>query len=150
MTDDSSSPAGEKRKAFPSSSGLSSGTNAPPGHGLRRSMTSVDDMATRRRRTPTRRFSSDSNAEAPPRRSSNFSETSLNEARDILNPHNRSNGPSEELSSETSSLANLSLAFALLPAIAGALFHNGQEFVTDCMLILLAGIFLYWSVTQPW
>jgi hypothetical protein len=44
----------------------------------------------------------------------------------------------------------LSLAFALLPAISGVLFKNGNAVVTDVMLLGLAGIFLHWSVTQPW
>jgi hypothetical protein len=42
------------------------------------------------------------------------------------------------------------LAFALLPAISGALFKNGSAIVTDIMLLGLAGVFLHWSVTQPW
>jgi hypothetical protein len=85
--------------------------------------------------------------EPPPRRSSNFSDYSLGEARDILNPK-----PTEFdiPHPETSSLASLSLAFALLPALAGSLFENGSAVVTDIMLLGLSAVFLNWSVTQPW
>lgn len=48
------------------------------------------------------------------------------------------------------SWASLPLASALLPAAAGMLFENGSAFLTDVMLLALAGVFLYWSVTQPW
>jgi hypothetical protein len=47
-------------------------------------------------------------------------------------------------------LPSLSLAFAFLPAISGLLFKNGSAVVTDFMLLGLAGVFLNWSVTQPW
>lgn len=84
----------------------------------------------------------------PRRRSSNFTDYSLGEARDILNPRAKQSG--ELPSSESSSLASASLAFALLPAIAGAVFKNGSAIATDLMLLGLAGVFLHWSVTQPW
>ncbi|KAG6039447.1 hypothetical protein E4U41_002627 [Claviceps citrina] len=83
-----------------------------------------------------------------PRRSSNFSEYNLDEARDLLNPRPRAGHGTP--APETSSLASLSLAFALLPAIAGALFKDGHVVVTDIMLLGLSGVFLHWSVTQPW
>ncbi|KAG5957506.1 hypothetical protein E4U58_005951 [Claviceps cyperi] len=78
----------------------------------------------------------------PLRRSSNFSEYNLDEARDLLNPG--------AAAPESSSLASLSLAFALLPAIAGVLVKDGHVLVTDIMLLGLSGVFLHWSVTQPW
>lgn len=81
-----------------------------------------------------------------PRRSSNFSDYSLSDARDILNPLPQG----KSLSHEDSTLPSLSLAFALLPALAGVFFTNGNAIVTDVMLLGLAGIFLHWSVTQPW
>lgn len=118
----------------------------PPGFGFRRAMT-VDDAAPLRRRSTQSALATDSTSfDIPPRRSSNFSEYSLNEARDILNPQPEG----VHVSSETSSLASLSLAFALLPALAGVLFKNGSAVVTDVMLLGLAGVFLHWSVTQPW
>ncbi|OAA77748.1 hypothetical protein LEL_04571 [Akanthomyces lecanii RCEF 1005] len=128
----------------------STGIGAPPGHALRRAKTAAE--------TSTRRLSSDSSAfespHPPPRRSSNFSDYGVNEARSILNPHGKaaqgSSRSAGEQGPELSSLAGLSLAFALLPAIAGALFKNGSAVTTDIMLLGLAGVFLHWSVTQPW
>ena len=42
------------------------------------------------------------------------------------------------------------LAFAILPAVAGMLFNKGNEFVTDTLLLGLAGRLLYWIITFPW
>lgn len=42
------------------------------------------------------------------------------------------------------------LAFALLPAVAGLVFHNGGAIATDVTLLALAGVFLNWSVRMPW
>lgn len=142
-------PSASNKSAIDGSAGVSSGISGPPGHALRRAKTVDETMAMRgRRRTPTRRFSSDSNSVEPPkRRGSNFSDYSLNEARDILHPHTAAQ---REDSTETSSLAGISLIFALLPALSGALFNNGHAVVTDVMLLSLAGVFLHWSVTQPW
>ncbi|UPK89538.1 hypothetical protein LCI18_000473 [Fusarium solani-melongenae] len=133
--------------------GVSSAVSAAPpsGHGLRRAMTvSAAEDAAAARRAPTSSFPAMDTM--PPRRSSNFSEYSLSEARDILNPQPRGPGSADTFSSpgDSSSLASLSLAFALLPALAGALFKNGSAVVTDVMLLGLAGVFLHWSVTQPW
>ncbi|KAH8895160.1 hypothetical protein GQ53DRAFT_779920 [Thozetella sp. PMI_491] len=88
---------------------------------------------------------------SPRRRSSNFSDYSLNEARrnlrdDILNP-----GAGDGLQPHPQgNLSMIPLAFALLPAAAGLLFKNGSAVVTDAMLLVLAAVFLHWSVTQPW
>ncbi|WAO88508.1 Hypothetical protein NCS54_00585900 [Fusarium falciforme] len=133
--------------------GVSSAVSAAPpsGHGLRRAMTvSAAEDAAAARRAPTSSFPAMDTM--PPRRSSNFSEYSLSEARDILNPQSRDPGSADTFSSpgDSSSLASLSLAFALLPALAGVLFKNGSAVVTDVMLLGLAGVFLHWSVTQPW
>ncbi|VUC33547.1 unnamed protein product [Clonostachys rosea] len=128
-------------------SGFSATAAPAPIQGIRRSFT-LDET---RRRPPPRRQSpvSDSSFPGiPRRRSSNFTEYSLGEARDILNPRAKESG--ELPSTESSSLASASLAFALLPAIAGAVFKNGSAIVTDLMLLGLAGVFLHWSVTQPW
>ncbi|KAJ6786769.1 hypothetical protein PWT90_10743 [Aphanocladium album] len=147
--------------------GTSSGVSAPPGHAFRRAKTVAETnpgttaaaAAAARRSTSARRFSSDSSAfeqpppHPPPRRSSNFSDYSINEARSILNPHGKAaaaQGSAADQGPELSSLAGLSLAFALLPAIAGSLFKNGGAVTTDIMLLGLAGVFLHWSVTQPW
>ncbi|KAL6692639.1 hypothetical protein J3F84DRAFT_103690 [Trichoderma pleuroticola] len=156
MPDDgrqASTASSSARPGLAASSGISLGhgvanaSNAPPGHSIRRVKTL--DEPSMRSGSMSRHFSSDSSSEAPPRRSSNFSDYSLNEARDILNPRPHANG--EQLSHHDSSpLASLSLAFALLPAVAGVLFQNGTSVVTDIMLLGLAAIFLHWSVTQPW
>lgn len=42
------------------------------------------------------------------------------------------------------------LGLALLPAIAGVFFKEGSAFVTDVTLLVLAAIFLNWSVRLPW
>ncbi|KAH0499045.1 hypothetical protein TgHK011_006262 [Trichoderma gracile] len=138
---------GHHHAATATTTASSSPGNAPPGHFLRRART-VDEPSMRSA-SMSRHMSSDSSSEAPPRRSSNFSEYSLSEARDILNPRPYPQG--EQVSNhEASPLASLSLAFALLPAIAGVLFQNGTSVATDIMLLGLAAIFLHWSVTQPW
>ncbi|KAI9166741.1 hypothetical protein HJFPF1_02855 [Paramyrothecium foliicola] len=124
----------------------SSSAGAPTGHAFRRAQT-IDEASTLRRRATLGNLASDTPFESLPRRSSNFSEYSFGEAQDILNPRAQNGQVSTP---ETSSLASLSLAFALLPALAGALFKDGSAVVTDVMLLGLAGIFLHWSVTQPW
>lgn len=90
--------------------------------------------------------------EPPRRRSSTFSDYSLQEARrnlndDILNPTGAGLdfGPVGR-----SSWDSFALAFALLPAVGGLFFEKGSSLVTDVMLLGLAAIFLHWSVTQPW
>lgn len=42
------------------------------------------------------------------------------------------------------------LALALLPAVGGMFFDNGSAFVTDATLLILAAVFLNWSVRLPW
>ncbi|EFY93374.1 hypothetical protein MAC_00612 [Metarhizium acridum CQMa 102] len=124
-------------------------SNVPPGQAIRRAKT-MDDGPSLRQKSHNGRSEASFDGMSPglPRRSSNFSDYSLGEARDILNPRAQT---SQELSSpESSSLAPLSLAFALVPAIAGALFKNGHSVITDVMLLGLSGVFLHWSVTQPW
>ncbi|KAG9258024.1 uncharacterized protein F5Z01DRAFT_314500 [Emericellopsis atlantica] len=119
----------------------SSYNSAPSGHGLRRAFT-LDEA----RKRPSFHAPPD-DATRSRRRSSNFTDYSLGEARDILNPQAREG---EMPASDSSSLATISIAVALLPAIAGALFKDGSAFMTDLMLLALSGVFLHWSVTQPW
>lgn len=45
---------------------------------------------------------------------------------------------------------SLPLALALLPAIGGVFFQNGSAILTDLTLLVLAAIFLNWSVRLPW
>jgi hypothetical protein len=90
------------------------------------------------------------------RRSSLFSD-SVSEARhslrsstdDLLLP--KAHG-SEHLTVDNgpSHLHSAPLALALLPAFGGLLFKNGSAHITDVTLLLLAAIFLNWSVRLPW
>ncbi|CAG8203315.1 unnamed protein product [Penicillium nalgiovense] len=54
------------------------------------------------------------------------------------------------ISTEESHWHSAPLGLALLPAIAGVFFHEGSSFVTDVTLLVLAAIFLNWSVRLPW
>jgi hypothetical protein len=56
----------------------------------------------------------------------------------------------DALSTEESNWHSAPLVLALLPAIAGIFFHEGSAFVTDVTLLVLAAIFLNWSVRLPW
>lgn len=42
------------------------------------------------------------------------------------------------------------LGLALLPAVGGLFFQNGSAIVTDLSLLVLAAVFLNWSVRLPW
>lgn len=154
--------AAAKGRASSTSSAINLNAGAPPNQGLRRAYT-IDETSTgsprsSRRPTLAPQYSSNDglntynsssasspNTAAPRRPSSTYS---LGEARDIISP--QASGGGDLTPHEPSSLASLSLAFALLPALAGVLFQNGGALVTDLMLLGLAGIFLNWSVTQPW
>lgn len=57
---------------------------------------------------------------------------------------------SGDQASEESHWQSAPLALALLPAIAGVFFQDGSAFVTDVTLLVLAAIFLNWSVRLPW
>jgi len=132
-------------------------TTSLTGHGLRRAQT-VDESTQLRHRASTSRFSTNNDTPSPGptrRRSSNFSEYSLNEIRknfqsstdDLLLPRPNSNNHDEH--PPPSNWHSAPLAFALLPAIGGMLFQNGSAVVTDIMLLGLAAIFLNWSVRIP-
>ena len=124
----------------------------PAGHAFRRAAT-IDETAQFRRRPLLSQLSTEQSFDLPRRRSSNFSDYSLGEARkslrdstdDILNPRG-----SNLDSQEGSTRATLPLAFALLPALGGVLFQNGSAIITDVMLLGLAAIFLRYTVMQPW
>ncbi|KAA6412189.1 MAG: hypothetical protein FRX48_04341 [Lasallia pustulata] len=90
------------------------------------------------------------------RRSSLFSTDSMDEARqslrsstdDLLLPRVKASGL--ETHNEPSHWHSIPLALALLPAVGGLLFTNGSQVVTDVTLLVLAAIFLNWSVRLPW
>ncbi|KIN05930.1 hypothetical protein OIDMADRAFT_154543 [Oidiodendron maius Zn] len=92
------------------------------------------------------------------RRSSNFSDYSLNEARrsfqsstdDLLLPKPPRDARALPAEQSSSAWHSAPLAFALLPAVGGMLFKNGSSVITDIMLLGLAAIFLNWSVRLPW
>lgn len=92
------------------------------------------------------------------RRSSTLSD-SVSEARqsirsstdDIFLPRVGGGGKSFERESDDESVwHSLPLALALLPAIGGLFFHNGSAILTDLTLLVLAAVFLNWSVRLPW
>jgi hypothetical protein len=56
----------------------------------------------------------------------------------------------EELPDGSSHLHSIPLALALLPAIGGLFFQNGSAVFTDVTLLVLAAIFLNWSIRLPW
>jgi hypothetical protein len=133
----------------------------PAGSTLRRVLTS-EESAQLRRRPPTNRFSTtveDAPTPGVRRRSSNFSDYSLREARrsiqsgtdDLLLPRvEEKMGDGAGKGHESSAWHSAPLAFALLPALGGMLFTNGSSVITDVMLLGLAAIFLNWSVRIPW
>lgn len=53
-------------------------------------------------------------------------------------------------SQEESHWQSAPLGLALFPAIAGVFFQNGSAVTTDITLLVLAAIFLNWSVRLPW
>ena len=68
---------------------------------------------------------------------------------DILRPDVTRNSTNSK-QTEHSHLHSAPLALALLPAIGGLLFQNGGALFTDVTLLVLAAIFLNWSVRLPW
>jgi hypothetical protein len=131
-----------------------------PGFPLRRAMTGGEPPQLRQRPQASSRFSGGPADQAPAlgrrRRSSNFSDYSLNEARrsfqsstdDLLLPKPRDGGA--DTNQDSSPWHSAPLAFALFPAIGGMFFKNGSLVITDIMLLGLAAIFLNWSVRLPW
>lgn len=146
MSDDAPSKA-SKAGASGVSTATTTATPAPSGHALRRSFT-VDES---RRRSPLGQISSEHSSFPEPlrrRSSSNFTDYSLGDARDLLNPKVKDRR--DVSPPESSSLGVAALTCALLPPVAGLFFKNGSALATDLLLLGVAGIFLHWSVTQPW
>lgn len=112
---------------------------SPPMKPLLRASTSLEGP----RQNPTLR----------PRRSSSFisdfSNHSLRGSTDnLLLPNVRDQD--KYYPEEPSHWQSAPLAFAILPALGGLFFQNGSLFVTDICLLILAAIFLNWSVRLPW
>lgn len=89
------------------------------------------------------------------RRSSLLSYSSIEEATqsftdDIIHPSTRRRQTTSGNDNEVTHWHSSPLAFAILPALGGLLFHNGQLFVTDVLLLGLAAVFMNWSIRLPW
>ncbi|ODH51122.1 hypothetical protein GX48_02734 [Paracoccidioides brasiliensis] len=90
------------------------------------------------------------------RRSSTFSDTVLEARQSIKSSTDDLILP--RVDSKTTPLAHnneshwqsIPLALALLPAVWGLLFTNGSAIATDMTLLVLAAIFLNWSIRLPW
>lgn len=110
-----------------------------------------------RRRDPSRAatFAEGSTSISNLRRNSTLSD-SVSEARnsirsstdDLFLPR-ASRRPDVDLQEE-SHWQSAPLGLALFPAIAGVFFQNGSAVTTDITLLVLAAIFLNWSVRLPW
>ena len=120
----------------------------PPSLGIRRAVT-ADEATHPRRRLPSNTSATAENpfAEAR-RRSSNFSDLSLNDAQQSVG--NNDDGLWNPGAQRVQPGTVIPLALALMPALGGILFTNGSAFLTDVILLGLAAVFLHWSVTQPW
>lgn len=67
---------------------------------------------------------------------------------DLLIPRVRTTGMG--IDHEPSHWHSAPLGLALLPAVGGLFFKDGSAVVTDITLLLLAAVFLNWSVRLPW
>lgn len=90
----------------------------------------------------------------PRRRSSLLSLTSLERsssqqswADELLNPKT---GRSSHDDNQVTHWHSSPIAFAILPAVGGLLFTNGSAVVTDGLLLILAALFMNWSIRLPW
>lgn len=107
-------------------------------------------------RTATTTFAEDLNSTSVLRRNSTLSD-SVSEARnsirsstdDLFLPRVSRRTNHVDLQEE-SHWQSAPLGLALFPAIAGVFFKNGSAVVTDITLLVLAAIFLNWSVRLPW
>lgn len=85
-----------------------------------------------------------------------FSET-LSDARkslrsstdDLLLPRVTSSQDHQD-GDESSPWHSLPLGLALLPAVGGMIFKDGNAFITDVTLLALAAIFMNWALRMPW
>ncbi|KAJ5573498.1 uncharacterized protein N7459_007925 [Penicillium hispanicum] len=108
------------------------------------------------RRRPARAFEATTMPDWSQRRNSTLSD-SISDARnsirsstdDLFLPRVARAGESP-VATEESHWHSAPLVLALLPALAGVLFKDGSAFVTDVTLLVLAAIFLNWSVRLPW
>ncbi|KAK4038477.1 hypothetical protein C8A01DRAFT_17457 [Parachaetomium inaequale] len=83
------------------------------------------------------------------RRSSTFSQYSFSEANQDFQEEIVDPGPDVKRG-PTTWKSYLPIMFASLPPTAGLFFKNGTAFFSDLILLLLATVFLHWSITSPW
>lgn len=118
------------------------------------------DNAVRQRLSLPHRTSSPQNASSSSkpalgrRRSSLLSYSSIEDlhyalTEDIINPSMTRERVSRD-SEEVTHWHSTPLAFAILPAVGGLFFKNGSAFITDVLIIVLAAIFMNWSIRLPW
>ena len=83
------------------------------------------------------------------RRSSNISDSSQrSSARNLFTP---SSLPRESKSNgEVTHWHSVPLVVAVVPALAGLIFHNGGTIITDLTLLALAAYALNWALRIPW
>lgn len=131
----------------PSSAPPSASTSAPP---------RIAPANVRRRGFPARAPLEGVSPDWPQRRNSTLSD-SISEARNSIRSSTDdlflprvAKGNEGPVATEESHWHSAPLGLALLPAIAGVFFQDGGSFVTDVTLLVLAAIFLNWSVRLPW
>ena len=82
--------------------------------------------------------------------SDSFSETQRSlrtSTDDLLLPRTNDQGTFDH---DPSHWHSVPLGLALLPALGGLFFQNGSAIITDLSLLVLAAVFLNWSVRLPW
>ncbi|KAJ5381849.1 uncharacterized protein N7496_004277 [Penicillium cataractarum] len=138
--------------ADPPSSSLSPPPSAPPP----RNTPATSSIRRRGLSARAATFIEGSSTEWAQRRNSTLSD-SISEARNSIRSSTDdlflprvTRDQDDPIASEESHWHSAPLVLALLPAIAGIFFHNGSSFVTDVTLLVLAAIFLNWSVRLPW
>ncbi|KAK5135933.1 hypothetical protein LTR08_004391 [Meristemomyces frigidus] len=88
------------------------------------------------------------------RRSSLFSADSLDDGSqslldEIINPRTGRRHAQQD-SHAVTHWHSSPIALAILPALGGLLFKNGSNVITDALLLLLAAVFMNWSIQLPW
>ncbi|CAD6447596.1 4225a7fd-1cb3-4e22-817d-0b2e8e4be9a9 [Sclerotinia trifoliorum] len=144
------------RSSSPSSANANTNTNTNTSPRRKNSTIPEHEPTATLNRRRSNRWSTDGIPSGNRRRSSTFSEYSLNEFNkslrdstdDILFP--KPSDMKEENNHDNSPWDSAPLAFALLPAIGGLFFTNGSSVITDIMLLGFAAILLNWSVRVPW
>ncbi|KAF2142792.1 uncharacterized protein K452DRAFT_269252 [Aplosporella prunicola CBS 121167] len=88
-----------------------------------------------------------SQQQQPVRRSSIFSDFSFDDTKRSVRS---STDNLRDMDIEPTNWHSVPLAFAILPAVAGIFFNNGNAVVTDMLLLGLATMLLNWCIRKPW